>query len=87
MHARIASACRLFFSSALIVFLLLNLWSVATPVQAERSNSLSGAGSARPLFAPVPGVTLNVVATTLTGCGGVTGVYPPSIVCVPELVF
>jgi LPXTG-site transpeptidase (sortase) family protein len=67
MHARIASACRLFFSSALIVFLLLNLWSIATPVQAERSNSLSGAGSARPLFAPVPDVTLNAPASPFIG--------------------
>jgi fimbrial isopeptide formation D2 family protein/uncharacterized repeat protein (TIGR01451 family) len=67
MRARIASACRLFFSSALIVFLLLNLWSVATPVQAERSNSLSGAGSVRPLFAPVPGVTLNAPANPFIG--------------------
>jgi len=67
MRTRIAPVCRLFFSSALIVFLLLNLWSVATPVQAERSNSLSGAGSARPLFAPVPGVMLNAPASPFIG--------------------
>ena len=69
---------RTLFRTASFLFLFL-LWTTL-PGWGGNAHPVQAAPVERPRFAPVPGVTLNAPAPTLTSSGGVTGIYHPYMV-------